>query len=188
MNEDPSMAAQPAAGWRLKLGVAIFVLSILLPVAGIPLVATLGLSGTISASISGGLLVGAEVLGLLAVAVMGKPGYLYIKSRVFGLLRRYGPPREVSRARYNTGLVMFVLPILFGWVSIYLADYIPGFGENQLAYAIGGDLLLLASLFVLGGDFWDKIRALFVHSDKVCSSATQQIKGVSDGSVTNEMH
>jgi hypothetical protein len=174
MNEDASTAAQPAIGWRLKLGVTIFVLSILLPVAGIPLVATLGLSGTITASVSGVLLVGAEVLGVLAVAVMGKPGYLYIKSRVFGLLRRYGPPEEVSRARYNIGLVMFILPILFGWSSIYAADYIPLFGENLLAYAIGGDLLLLASLFVLGGDFWDKIRALFVYSDKVCSSTAQQ--------------
>ena len=48
MNEDASTAAQPAVGWRLKLGVPIFVLSILLPVAGIPLVATLGLSGTMT--------------------------------------------------------------------------------------------------------------------------------------------
>jgi hypothetical protein len=44
----------------------------------------------------------------------------------------------------------------------------------MFAYAIGGDLLLLASLFVLGGDFWDKIRALFVYSDKICSSTAQQ--------------
>ena len=171
MNEDAGTAAQPAVGWRLKFGVSLFVLSILLPVTGIPLVAGLDLSGTITASVSGALLVAAEVLGLLAVAVMGKPGYLYIKSRVFELLRRYAPPREVSRARYNSGLVMFTLPILFGWLSIYAADYIPSFNENQLAYAIAGDLLLLASLFVLGGDFWDKIRALFIHSDKVCSPA-----------------
>ena len=30
----------------------------------------------------------------------------------------------------------------------------------------GGDLLLLTSLFVLGGDFWDKLRALFFHQAK----------------------
>jgi hypothetical protein len=30
-----------------------------------------------------------------------------------------------------------------------------------------GDLLLISSLFVLGGDFWDKLRALFVHGAKV---------------------
>jgi uncharacterized membrane protein len=169
MNVDASIAAEPPAGWRLKLGVAVFVLSVLLPAAGIPLVASLGLSATVTASVSGALLVGAEVLGVLAVASMGKPGYLFIKSRVFGLLRRYGPPKEVSRLRYNIGLVMFILPILFGWVTLYVADLIPKFADNMFAYAIGGDLLLLASLFVLGGDFWDKIRALFVYSDKVCS-------------------
>jgi hypothetical protein len=163
MNEDASTAAQPAVGWRFKVGVAIFVISILLPVAGIPLVATLGLSGTNMASVSGILLVGAEVLGVLAVAIMGKPGYLYIKSRVFGVLRPYAPPKVVSRARYNTGLVMFGLPILFGWVTPYVSALIPNLAENMLAYAVGGDMLLLASLFVLGGDFWDKVRSLFVQ-------------------------
>lgn len=29
---------------------------------------------------------------------------------------------------------------------------------------IGGDILVLVSLFVLGGDSWDKIRSLFIHS------------------------
>ncbi len=174
MNADASTATQTTVGWRLKLGVPIFVLSILLPVVGIPLVATLGLSGTMTASISGAVLVGAEVLGILAVAVMGKPGYLYIKNRVIGLLRQYGPPKEVSRARYNVGLVMFVLPMLFGWVTPYVSGLIPNLESNLFAYAIVGDALLLTSLFVLGGDFWDKVRALFVYSDKICHSCTTE--------------
>jgi len=33
-----------------------------------------------------------------------------------------------------------------------------------LTYAIAGDVLLLVSLVVLGGDFWDKLRSLFIHS------------------------
>ena len=53
---------KPAAGWRLKLGAALFGLSILLPVIGVPLVTALGLSATMTASVSGALLVGAEVL------------------------------------------------------------------------------------------------------------------------------
>ncbi len=32
-----------------------------------------------------------------------------------------------------------------------------------LPFAVGGDLLLLSSLFVLGGNFWDKVRALFLY-------------------------
>ena len=143
MNDKASTAAQPAASWRLKIGVALFVLSIAFP------------------------LVGAEVLGIIAIAVMGKSGYAYIKNRVVGFLKQYGPPREVSRLRYTIGLVMFSLPILFGWVSLYTAELIPGFIRTPLPYALGGDLLLLASLFVLGGNFWDKIRALFVYDAEV---------------------
>jgi hypothetical protein len=98
---------------------------------------------------------------------MGKPGYTYIKSRVFEFLRRYGPPQKVSHFRYNIGLVMFSAPILFGWVSIYTAELIPGFTRDPYLYAIGGDILLVAGLFVLGGDFWDKIRSLFLYDAEV---------------------
>jgi hypothetical protein len=58
---------------------------------------------------------------------------------------------------------MFLLPVLFGWVSIYTARWIPGFENKPFLFAVGGDLMLLSSLFVLGGDFWDKVRSLFVH-------------------------
>jgi hypothetical protein len=167
MNDNTNTSAQPVAGWRFKIGVALFVLSIALPLVGVTLVATLGLSAQMTASVSGVLLVGAEVLGIIAVAVMGKSGYAYIKNLVFGFLKQYGPPREVSRLRYTIGLVMFTVPILFGWVSLYTAELIPGFIHSPLPYALGGDFLLLASLFVLGGSFWDKIRALFVYDAEV---------------------
>ncbi len=156
----------PAAGWRLKLGIALFGLSIALPVLGVPLVAAMGLSAATVATVSGAMLVGAEVLGIIAVAVMGKPGYAYIKNRVFGFLKQYGPPAEVSPTRYAIGLVMFTIPLVFGWLAPYATDLIPGYLGNELTYGIIGDLLLLVSLFVLGGDFWDKLRALFFHGAK----------------------
>jgi hypothetical protein len=31
---------------------------------------------------------------------------------------------------------------------------------------IASDLVFLTSLFVLGGDFWDKLRALFIYKAK----------------------
>lgn len=174
--EHNSKLEQPAAGWRLQLGIVIFVLSIILPLAGVPVVTALDLSSTITTSVSAGLLMGAELLGLIAVAVMGKPGYLYIKNRVFGFIKQYGPPQQVSRRRYNIGLLMFCAPLLFAWLSVYVGDYIPGYVQRPLIYAIAGDLLLVSSLFVLGGDFWDKIRALFVHSDRICASASVEEK------------
>ena len=163
---DVSQANVPAAGWRLKLGVALFGLSIVLPVLGVPLVAALWLSTGAVATVSGALLAGSEVLGIIAVAVMGKSGYAFIKNRLFGFLKQYGPPAEVGRTRYTIGLVMFAVPIAFGWLTPYAADLVPGYPGNEFTYAIVGDLLLLASLFVLGGDFWDKLRAMFIHGAK----------------------
>jgi len=72
MNDQINSSAIPVSDWRIKLGTALFVLSIFLPVAGIPLVTTLGLSTTMTASVSGVLLVGGEVIGVCAIAVMGK--------------------------------------------------------------------------------------------------------------------
>ncbi len=58
---------------------------------------------------------------------------------------------------------MLVLPLLFAWLSPYLGRHIPGYASQPLAFAIAGDALLLSSLLVLGGEFWDKLRSLFHH-------------------------
>jgi hypothetical protein len=49
----------------------------------------------------------------------------------------------------------------------YLINAIGFVKENYLTIAIGSDILLVLSLFVLGGDFWDKLRSLFIHRSKV---------------------
>ena len=161
------MDSEFQAGWRIRAGAALFGMSILLPIAGVPLVATLGLSTAMTASLSGALLVGAELLGVAAVAVMGKSGFAFIKNRVFAFLKQHGPPQKVSRGRYRIGLVIFCVPLLFAWLSPYIARWIPGLLSHPLPIAIGGDILILVSLLLLGGDFWDKIRSLFIHNAEV---------------------
>ena len=42
-------------------------------------------------------------------------------------------------------------------------QYIPDRAENVLNFALIGDLMLICILFVLGGDFWEKLRSLFIH-------------------------
>ena len=59
--------------------------------------------------------------------------------------------------------MMFAIPLAFGWATPYFGNHLPGFETKTLFYAIAGDVLLLSSLFVLGGDFWDKLRSLFRH-------------------------
>ncbi len=163
MNSPEGQPEQPVAGIRLKIGVGLFAMSIVLPLAGLPLVATMGLSAGATASISGVILVGSEVLGVSAIAVMGKPGYAFVKNRVFGFLKQYGPLRDVGRKRYRIGLVMLCGTLLWGWSAPYFGTAFPALEQYALPMAILGDLILLASLFVLGGGFWDKLRSLFLH-------------------------
>ena len=108
-------------------------------------------------------LVAAEIMMVAGAAIAGKDGFAYIKARVFGFLKSYGPPQTVSRMRYRIGLAMFVLPVLLGWAWPYAANVYDGLDEHTLLLGIAGDLVLLAGLFVLGGDFWDKLRSLFMH-------------------------
>ncbi|WP_319548920.1 hypothetical protein [Desulfogranum marinum] len=150
-------------GWRLQAGVVLFGLSLAVPVVGVPVVGFLHLDGTLTATLSGGLLAAGELLGLAAVAVMGKPGYIYLKGKAAALLKRHGSLQHVSRFRYRIGLVLFCLPLIFGWVSVYIPRFLPGFQQNPLPYAMAGDLMFITSFFVLGGDFWDKLQSLFRH-------------------------
>ncbi len=165
--EIPGVEEAPLPRGRLVLGGAIFVTGFLSPLL-VPLVAATGLPTEWKAALSGLLLLGIpELFMLIAVAVLGKPGYDYLKRRMLGLIGRFAPPEKVSPARYRIGLVLFVLPLLFGWLTPYMGHLIPGYEEQRFAFGAVGDLMLFSSLFVLGGGFWDKIRGLFIRDAAV---------------------
>ena len=69
------------------------------------------------------------------------------------------------------GLAMFVAPMIFAWAGPYLQPLLPWLGAPSRVAAVAGDLVFVASFFVLGGDFWDKIRALFVQDTRAGASA-----------------
>jgi hypothetical protein len=148
---------------RLRIGIIIFVTGFMSPLL-IPLVTATELPTKWKTVISGCLAVGVpELISIAAIAIMGKTGFNYIKKRFYAFLKRYGPADRVSRTRYRIGLVMFGLPILFGWLAPYIPIIIPSYDVQGLTGNLIGDGMFISSLFVLGGDFWDKVRALFNH-------------------------
>ncbi len=153
---------QQVAGWLIKVAFTLFIVSMGWPVL-LPIMPFVGFSGTAIAAFSGIMLVMAELLLVAAVAIAGKQGFAYIKAKVFGVLKAYGPPKTVSRTRYIIGLVILMVPVLAGWGAPYFGEYIPGFQENMFTIAIVGDVMLVVALVVLGGDFWEKLRSLFIH-------------------------
>ena len=151
------------SNFRFRIGVMVFAISWCSPLL-IPLVTASNLSAQWKTLLSGALAVGIPEIGtILAIAIMGKSGFDTMKNRIFSFLKKYGPSDRVSLTRYRIGLVMFAIPLLFGWLAPYLQNLIPQYEDHRNLFAIIGDLVFIGSLIVLGGDFWDKIRSLFVH-------------------------
>lgn len=149
--------------WRFRLGATVLVASFLAP-ALIPVVNASSLPSGWKLALAGALAAGIPEVGmLLAVAIMGKEGFARFKKTLGRRLGPFAPPQTVSATRYRIGLVLFCAPLLLAWAGPYVGGHLPGYQSHPLAWAIGGDLLLLVGLFVLGGDFWDKLRGLFVH-------------------------
>ena len=162
MNDDESVKP-PAPGPQFYTGATILVIGFLLPLL-IPFVSYLDVSIESRTLISGILLIGGpEVFSVIAIAIMGKPGFVYIKSMVFALLKRAMPTGKVSRLRYNTGLVLLIPHVIFGYITFYAPHWIPAYDEYRISINLTADALLVITLFILGQEFWEKLRALFIY-------------------------
>jgi hypothetical protein len=148
---------------RIYSGGVIMIVGFMSPLL-IPVVANFDMSEEWKVAVTGFLLAGIpEVFMLIAVAIMGKSGYQYLKKCARRLLRRYGSAERVGVLRHRIGLCMFVVPLLIGHLSPYVADVLPWHAERELQISIASDIVFVSSLFVLGGEFWDKLRGLFIH-------------------------
>jgi hypothetical protein len=105
-------------------------------------------------------------LSILAIAILGKDGFNFLKEKVFALLRRAAPTAKVSRTRHRAGLAIWALLFIYGSFVWYAPHLVPGYAEHRIAMNLTADFLFIASLFVLGGNFWEKFRALFIYDRK----------------------
>jgi len=148
---------------RLIVGGSLWLVTRFTPLL-IPAVQNTGLADGIKLALSGLLVFGIpELCLLIAVAIMGRDGYRFVTKLVLRIIRKRAPPEHVSRIRYQIGLVLFCTPVGFAILSPYVGHLVPSLETNARSLAVAGDVLLLISLFVLGGAFWDKLRALFVY-------------------------
>src|SRR5262249_5834091 len=134
---------------------------------GALVVPMLGLSTAQAALLAGALVAGVpEVLCILAVALLGKATFQYLTHRAKRALRRAVVDRPASRARYYIGLAI----VLVSWLPAYLYAYVPGAmpgGPARIYILAGMDLAFVASVFVMGGEFWEKVRRIFVYEGKI---------------------
>ena len=151
---------------RLSIGISLLVIGLLLPF-GIFLVVSTMWPAAVKTIVTGVLTFGFEILAIPAVAIMGKENFDRIMQRVKGWFGKLKPAGTVGRIRYNIGLVLFILPVVPTYIMAYLPRLLPDYSPERFLINVGADIMFFVSLFVLGGDFWDKLKALFIWKSKV---------------------
>lgn len=151
------------ADTRLILGAALMLLGLLSPLGGM-LVERTEWPAAVKTSVTAVLLFGMQITAVPAVAIMGKGAYDRVFNGVLAFLR---PAGNVSRTRYQVGLVLFAGPMMFAWNASYIPSLMPADSGDRVWVSMGLDSITLVGLYVLGGDFWDKLQALFVWDARV---------------------
>jgi hypothetical protein len=151
--------------WRFYTGMAALLLALVLPLFGLA-VPWLGLPTAVSAVLIGGLVAGGpEVLMVMAAALLGKETlhvFLYQAKRALGRALLVSP---VSKVRYYTGLTIAVVSMLPFYLYGYFPEIMPP-GSARIYTLAGSDLSFILSIFLMGGEFWEKLRRLFVWEGK----------------------
>jgi hypothetical protein len=165
-SENTKMAGAGELGWRFAIGVALIVLGYV-ALAFIPTVTNSNLAIGAKTVITGFIAILPLLSKIGAVAIMGKPGFNYLKQIITGYAGKLAPAQIVSPARYRLGLILFVISFFFGQLLDYLPGFLVDWSANEIGWSLVADVVLVVSLFILGGDFWDKLKALFTYDATV---------------------
>ncbi|MDH6234198.1 phosphoglycerol transferase MdoB-like AlkP superfamily enzyme [Mesorhizobium soli] len=175
MADMPSALGQAGRGWRFKCGVALLVLAIALVLA-IPLLAAFGLPPATLAAITGAVFIINKLLLILIIALVGKAGFQELKNILASYVPHVKKVGPIGPVRHATGLAMFWIPLTWSVLEPYIDYFWPGLRPNKWAYQLGGDLIFVAGIFVLGGNFWEKVQALFIRTARVVDTSSHRIE------------
>ena len=164
--------------WSYRLGLVFFFGAFPIFFATPFVIPMLGLSTGESAALIGGILLAVEVLWFASIPLLGKEGLEMVKQRAFGWLKLSSSP--ISRARHRFGVTLLfgsiLLDVLLNLVMVgtdFLAQGadVPTarllgltFSQQATVYVtiqILTTIGIVAALFVLGADFWERLKAAF---------------------------
>lgn len=160
--------------WKYYTGIGLFCVSFLPYVFVFLILPFLEVSGADSISMVSSLLILSELLFLAAVAILGKPFIKMLKERILSVFKRTpGPVRPIGRLRHTIGLILFfcslIMPTLFLEIFLFMSSS-PLDHDLTLYGLITFDLIFIASIFILGEEFWDKLKKLFEWEGTVSKS------------------
>lgn len=183
--KEPSAPSTPSTSnedftktWRYKAGIFLFVGGQVVLVIGLML-PVLGLAPKGHVGIVGILALCGELTTISSIVFLGKDGFLAIKKKLFGAIKKdFEAP--VGKARHYLGILLFCLNgiaayviVVYAWQAFSLATpegiapMVWGMNlEQQSKFVfyvfLTGELGFLASIYMLGADWWGRFRGLFV--------------------------
>jgi len=110
-----------------------------------------------------------EILCVAAAMILGRENYAVLARRTRQALRRPDRNQEISRLRYYTGLAGCLANGIPLMLYAYVPELLPG-EATKLGILVLADLVFLGSIFLAGGEFWERLRRLFVWEDKLSGS------------------
>jgi hypothetical protein len=167
-----------ARGWKFYLGLSLFIYSF--ATFGIAALIPFFLSPAAAASLVTCVVISGEIGFWASAALLGRPFVDALKAKLAAVFTRRQAlaARPISRPRHVFGLILFSL----SFITFYLAMAIPFLSLHKsteltaiVVVAITGELLFVSSLFVLGGEFWERIKALYRWPGQVDTPADHML-------------
>ncbi len=153
--------------WKYYTGMTLFIycwipyaVSGLLLFMQIPLGKLIGIMAAFIAS--------SEISFAISIVLLGKPFIKMLEAKAKGVFQRHKPvqpAKPVSKMRFYFGIVLFCLsfiPCLITETSLFFGYPKTDAGRVYLcASMLLGYTIFIVSLFILGSDFWDRLKKLF---------------------------
>ena len=177
MSVTPIAEAPPVPVWRYRAGLFLFIIGNVVTFASPVVVPGLGLN---AAYIGAAVIVG-EVLVLSSVFFIGWRGMKELKRKMLGYLKWHPGAKPVGRVRFRLGMFLtFMLAVVLNYLAFLLlifayvdatpADPFPatwGIPYDSLGWTVGGlffagMISLIAGLFVLGDEWWERFRDMYI--------------------------
>ncbi|NQU04334.1 MAG: transporter suffix domain-containing protein [Syntrophaceae bacterium] len=160
--------------WKYYLGLSLIVYSVL-PIIIVAILPFMGMSLAQSGAFAVVFLASGEIAFLCAAALLGKEFLAALKKKVMALFKRTHEPKPVSRNWHRFGVVLLAASTLPYYAAlIYLLFFTHKEAEiNFLAWTmIAGEAAFMAGLFILGGQFWERLKHLFQWPGEEMATAT----------------
>jgi len=160
--------------WKYYLGMSLIGYSVL-PIIIVAIMPFMGMSLAQSGAFAVVFLASGEIAFLCAAALLGKEFLAALKKKVMALFKRTHKPRPVSRNWHRFGITLLAVSTLpYYAVMIYLLFFSHKEAEiNFLAWTlVAGETAFIAGLFILGGQFWERLKHLFQWPGEEMANAT----------------